>query len=283
MLKKSIFAEIGTVLAGSILFALSLAFFLTPSGIVVGGATGVSVTAHALFGLPVGIGIFLVNLPLVLINIRLSGLRGMSRTLIGITATSLFTDLLAFFPPASTEPLLSAICGGAMMGAGAGIMLMRGYTTGGSDLAAYLIHRKARRLPVGTTIMLIDAVIILGAAIIMKRYDGILYSIATTISYSVAIDAVMNGLGRAKLALVISEEYERISNEITAKMERGVTVLHGFGWYTGKEKNVVLCVMKRSELFALQKLVKETDRNAFMIITDAAEVIGDGFHSMADM
>lgn len=283
MLKKSIFAEIGTVLAGSILFALSLAFFLTPSSIVVGGATGVSVTLHELIGLPVGIGIILVNLPLVVINIRLSGIRGMSRTLIGIIATSVFTDLLAFFPPASAEPLLNSICGGAMMGAGAGIMLMRGYTTGGSDLAAYLIHRKARRFPVGTLILIIDAAIIIGAAIVMHRYDGILYSVATTIAYSVSIDAVMNGMGRAKLALIISEEYEKISNEITKSLERGVTVLHGFGWYTGKDKNVVMCVMKRAEVFSLQKLVKETDPKAFMIITDAAEVIGDGFNSLAEM
>lgn len=280
MFKKPIFAEIGTVLAGSILFALSLAFFLTPSGIVVGGATGISVTAHELFGLPVGIGIFLVNLPLVLINIKLAGLRGMSRTVIGIVATSLFTDLLAFFPPASSEPLLSSICGGAMMGAGAGIMLMRGYTTGGSDLAAYLIHRRARRLPVGTLILMIDGFIIIGAAILLQRYAGIVYSVATAIAYSVAIDAVMNGLGRAKLALIISEQYEKISNEITKTLVRGVTVLHGLGWYTGADRNVVMCVMKRSELFALQKLVKETDPKAFMIITDAAQVIGDGFDPM---
>lgn len=283
MLKKSIFAEIGTVLAGSILFALSLAFFLTPSGIVVGGATGISVTLHELISLPVGVGIFLVNLPLVLLNIKIAGFRGMSRTMIGILATSVFTDLLAFFPPASADPLLSSFCGGAMMGAGAGIMLMRGYTTGGSDLAAYLIHRKARRFPVGTLILIIDGVIILGAALLLKRYDGILYSVATAIAYSVSIDTVMNGLGRAKLALIISEQYEKISNEITKSLNRGVTVLHGFGWYTGKDKNVVMCVMKRSELFSLQKLVNETDPNAFMIITDAAEVIGDGFSSMAEM
>ncbi|WP_289466250.1 YitT family protein, partial [Klebsiella pneumoniae] len=86
---------------------------------------------------------------------------------------SVLTDLLAFFPAASTEPLLSSICGGAMMGAGAGIMLMRGYTTGGSDLAAYLVRRRIRRLPVGTLILMIDAVIIIGAALLQGRYDGI--------------------------------------------------------------------------------------------------------------
>ena len=277
MRTKSVFIELGTVLTGSVLFALSLAFFLTPCGIVTGGATGIAVTAHELLGLPVGLGILIVNAPLVLLNIKFEGVKGMTRTVIGIAATSVFTDLLAFFPTASAEPMLSAICGGAMMGAGAGIMLMRGYTTGGSDLAAYLIRHRVRRIPVGTLILMIDAVIILGAALLKWRFDGILYSVAATIAYSFSIDAVMNGMGRAKLSLIISDRYAEIGDAITQKISRGATVLRGIGWYTGVNKNVVMCVMKRSELFALQKLVKEIDPEAFMIITDAAEVIGSGF------
>ena len=279
MLKKSLLWEIGTVLSGSALFALSLAFFFTPCGIVTGGATGISVTVHELIGLPVGLGILLVNAPLVLLHVRDSGLRGMYRTMIGILATSVMTDLLAFFPAASAEPLLSAICGGAMMGAGAGIMLMRGYTTGGSDLAAYLLHRRLRRVPVGTLILLIDAVIVIGSALIRRQFDGILYSVAATITYSFALDAVMNGLGRAKLSLIISDRYAEIGDVITQRISRGATVLRGIGWYTGVNRNVVLCVLKRSELFALEKLVKEIDPKAFMIITDAAEVLGSGFNN----
>ncbi len=277
MVKKTFFLEMGIVLAGSTLFALSLAFFLTPCGVVTGGATGIAVTLHELIGMPVGIGILLVNTPLVLLNIRLEGMRGMTRTVIGIAATSVLTDLLAFFPAASSEPLLGAICGGAMMGAGAGVMLMRGYTTGGSDLAAYLLHRRIRRIPVGTLILIIDAFIILGAALIKWRFDGILYSVAATIAYSFAIDAVMNGMGRAKLALIISDRYAEIGDAITKKISRGATVLRGIGWYTGVNRDVVMCVMKRAELFSLQRLVKDIDSSAFMIITDAAEVIGSGF------
>ena len=277
MLKKSLLWEIGTVLSGSVLFALSLAFFFTPAGIVTGGATGISVTAHELIDLPVGLGILLVNTPLVLLHIRQSGLSGMSRTLIGILATSVMTDLLAFFPAASAEPLLSAICGGAMMGAGAGIMLMRGYTTGGSDLAAYLIHRRVRRIPVGTMILLIDAMIVIGSALIRRQYDGILYSVAATVTYSFSLDAVMNGLGRAKLAFIISDRFAQIGDLITRRISRGATVLRGVGWYTGADRNIILCAVKRAELFTLEKLVKEADPNAFMIVTDAAEVLGSGF------
>jgi len=277
MKKSSLPTEIGTVLFGSALFALSIAFFFTPSDIVTGGATGIAVTAHALIGLPVGVGILLVNTPLLLISIRVFGLKGMARTLVGIAATSVMTDLLAFFPAASGEPLLSAICGGAMMGVGTAIMLMRGYTTGGSDLAAYLIRRRHRRLPAGTLILMIDAVIVLGSAILQRQFDGILYSVAASIAYSFSLDAVMNGLGRAKLSLIISDRYTEIADAVTQTLSRGVTVLRGMGWYTGTDRCVLMCVLKRAELFTLQKLIRRIDPNAFMIITDAAEVLGSGF------
>ncbi len=282
MRKNALFSDIVTVLIGSVLFALSLAFFFTPTGIVMGGASGISIVVHELWGFPVGLCILIINAPLVLLNIKINGLRGMSRTIIGIVSTSLMTDILAFIPAATEEPLLSAICGGALMGAGAGIMLLRGYTTGGSDLAAYLIHRRIRRFPVGTIILTIDVIIIVGSALLLWDFSGIIYSAAAAIAYSVAIDAVMNGMHRAKLSLIISDKYTEIGDAITQKISRGATVLKGIGWYTGADRNVVMCVMKRSEMFTLQKLVKEIDADAFMIITDAAEVLGSGFHNMED-
>lgn len=282
MRKTSLLYDIGSVFIGSLLFALSMAFFFTPSGIVMGGASGISMTAHNMIGLPVGLGILIINTPLVLLNIKLSGLKGMARTIVGIVCTSVFTDLLAFLPPATDEPLLSAFCGGALMGAGAGIMLMRGFTTGGSDLAAYLIRRKTRRLPVGNIILIIDSFIIIGSAFLQWNFSNIIYSVAAAIAYSLSIDAVMNGMHRAKLSLIISDRYAQIGDTITKQISRGVTVLKGIGWYTGVNKNVVMCVVKRSELFALQKVVKDIDPNAFMIITDAAEVLGSGFNNIDD-
>ncbi|MGM9653692.1 MAG: YitT family protein [Eubacteriales bacterium] len=275
--KKNIVSDAAAVLCGSVLFGLSLALFLTPCGVVMGGATGAATTLHVLTRIPVGVGILLFNLPLLILNIRIGSLRGMARTIAGVAATSLFSDLLAGLPAATADPLLGAVFGGALMGAGAGIMLLRGYTTGGSDLAAYLIHRRARRLPIGTLIMLIDAVIVLGSAVLLRNYSGIIWSAAAVIAYSMALDGVMYGLGRAKLSLIVSERYAEIGDAITQNINRGATMLRGTGWYTGNERNVVMCVLKRTELFTLEKLVKEIDPKAFMIVTDAAEVLGSGF------
>ena len=277
MNKKTLLTEIGTVVVGSALFGASLSLFLTPCGVVMGGASGLSVTINHFVRLPVGLCIFLLNLPLLLLNIRITGIKHMSRTIIAVAATSLFTDLLSFLPAATDDPLLGAFCGGALMGGSSAIMLMRGYTTGGSDLAAYLIHHQIRRVKVGTAVLVIDAIIVLGSAIALRRFDGIIYSISAVIAYSVALDAVMNGLGRAKLAMIISDRYAEIGDAITKNISRGATVLRGIGWYTGVNRNVVMCVMKRSELFALKKLVNEIDPNAFVIVSDAAEVLGSGF------
>ena len=120
MNRKAILKDAGLVIIGSILYGAALAIFLTPRNIVMGGASGISVTIHALTKMPVGIGILLLNIPLLLLNVRVCGWRGMARTIIGVFATSIFTDLLEFLPPASEDALLSAFCGGALMGAGGG-------------------------------------------------------------------------------------------------------------------------------------------------------------------
>lgn len=277
MNRKALLKDTALVIIGSILYGAALAIFLTPRNIVMGGASGISVTIHALTQLPVGVGILLLNIPLLLLNIRVCGWRGMSRTIIGVFATSIFTDLLEFLPPASEDALLSAFCGGAMMGAGAGIMLPRGFTTGGTDLAAYLINRKIKKWSVGSILLTLDAIIIVGSAIVLKNYGGIIHSVAAALAYSMALNAVMDGMGRAKLSFIVSDHYEQISNVIMEKINRGATVLHGKGWYTGKDKTVVMCVTKRSELYMLEQTVHEIDPNAFMIISDAAQVLGAGF------
>ena len=233
MNRKAILKDAGLVIIGSILYGAALAIFLTPRNIVMGGASGISVTIHALTKMPVGIGILLLNIPLLLLNVRVCGWRGMARTIIGVFATSIFTDLLEFLPPASEDALLSAFCGGAMMGAGAGIMLPRGFTTGGSDLAAYLINRKIKKWSVGSILLTLDGMIIVGSAIALNNFGGIIHSVAAALAYSMALNATMDGIGRAKLSFIVSDHYEQISNEIMEKINRGATVLHGKGWYTG--------------------------------------------------
>lgn len=269
--------EILCILVGSILYGVGLSLFLTPCAVILGGASGIAITLNRFVPVPIGFCVLILNLPLLFLSVRVTGVRGVLRTAIGVAVTSLTTDVIALLPPCTDDALLGAVFGGAILGIGTGIMLSRGYTTGGSDLAAYLIHLKIPRLRVGRTVMLIDGVIVVGAAIVAGDFSGILYSIFAVAACTVSIDLVMGGLDRAKLSLIVSEHYAEIGDAITGEMGRGVTMLNGQGWYTKAERRVVMCVLKQREVFALKELVREIDPNAFMTITDAAEVLGDGF------
>lgn len=277
MLCKEIREEALPLLAGSGMFGLGYSLFLTPGNVVLGGAGGVAITLRHFVPLPVGVWIFLLNLPLLAAAARIAGMRGMTRTVIGVLASSVATDLFALFPAATEDPLLGAAFGGALIGVGGGILLPRGFTTGGTDLAAWLWNQKNPRRKIGTLILYMDTSIVLGSAIILRNFVGVLHSGVAIAMFTVTLEAVMGGMERAKLSWIVSRHYERIGNAIMEQIHRGVTVIHGYGWYTGEERHVLLCVVKRSELYALKSLVRSIDADAFLIVTDAAEVLGEGF------
>ena len=267
-----------TFFGGSVLFGLSMNMFLEPANVVMGGLTGVATTINYLNDkIPIGATIFVLNLPLLIVNIKVYGFKSMIKSVIGIGASSLAVDLTKFVPATLTDPLLCAILGGVTMGAGAGLLLSQGFTTGGSDLSAVLLKRKFKRLTTGRLVLIVDVFVILGAALVMKSWEGIIYSAIATFAYSAAIDAVMGGAEKAKMALIISSRHAELAKRIDEVLSRGVTYLHGEGWYTGSEKEVLMCVVKRDEEFTLKQITEGVDRDAFMILCDATEVLGSGF------
>ncbi len=271
---------------GAFLFGVSMNMFLSPPrapegtvDVVMGGVTGIATVINFLYDkLPIGVLIILLNIPLLLMNIKVSGFKSMIKTVAGIIATSVAIDLTPFLPAALVdEPLLRAILGGVTMGAGAGLLLTRGFTTGGSDLSAVLLKKRFRRLSTGRLILIIDAFVVIGSAIVMGKFEGVIYSSVSIFAYSAAIDAILGGSEKAKMAIVISSKHEEIAEAVNERLERGVTYLHGSGWYTKENKEVLMCVVKRNEEYILKQLVENVDRDAFMILTDATEVLGMGF------
>ena len=158
------------------------------------------------------------------------------------------------------------------------MLLARGYNTGGSDLAAVMVKQKLLHgFTTGRIIFALDIFVIVGSALLTKNYNGIFYSIVSSFSYSIALDYIIDGNKSAKMTFIISDKYSEIADSIFAELNRGVTILHGLGWYSGTDKQVVLCVFKPHELFHAKTLVKRIDPHAFMILTDAKEVMGEGF------
>ena len=205
------------------------------------------------------------------------GFRGMARAIIGTLCTSVSADFFSIFPPAASDPLLCALVGGAVMGVGAGIMLGSGVTTGGSDLAAYLLRKKLPAIPTGRLILYFDTVIILAAAIALGSLRGVMYSVVCTVAYSAALDMVQSAARRAKTVFIISREYASIADAASSSLDRGTTLLRGIGWHTGEEWNVVMCVIAKQQEYTLREIVRGADPSAFIVICDASCVLGEGF------
>jgi len=278
---KYLVTKLSVWVVGSFLYGLSVNMFISPGNITMGGFTGISTTLNHLFGTPVGFVTVLLNLPLLLAEVRTGGGRlGLVNALFGVLGTSLATDLLSAFPYTHSDALLSAVFGGLLMGAGTGILLSKGFTTGGSDLFAHILHRRFPFLSTGKIIMVIDALIVLSCSGVLGTGWNMLFSFAALWCFSTALDFVLDGFGGSKLVMIISEEHHTIACRITERLHRGVTVIDGRGFYTGKERKVLFCAVKRSELFALTELIRRTDKSAFVTVCDAHDVLGEGFGKM---
>ncbi len=272
-----------SILAGAALFGIGINAFLLPNDINVGGASGLATLINHFTAAPVGVLILLLNVPLLILSIKASGWHSMVRTVIGTVAVSVSSDLFALLfervslPTLAEELFLSAILGSGAMGLGSGIMMLRGYTSGGSDLAAYLLHRRVPRISTGRTIFAIDVAVISATAITLGRYTLIVYCLISSVVYGFAIDQILRGANDCRCAMIISEKHTQIAKAILDTLERGVTELDGRGAYTGQGRTVLMCVVRRREEFALRRLVTSVDPKAFVIMTANCEAIGDGF------
>lgn len=281
---KPALTDAGFLLVSGLLFGMAYNMFLIPGGIFIGGAGGLATVLNLLYGLPTGTMMLVINIPLVLLFMHFYGLRASVKGIVGIVVSSVFVDLtslIGLFPPAFPDPeensLLYATFGGITIGAAVGLMFARGYTTGGSDLAALLIKLKFAGLPTAKLILAIDAAVVIFSAVASGSYVSIFFSFIAIFMSSAALEFVSGGFERTRLAYIFSDHYAAVADALTEKLERGVTVLDGMGWYTKEKKKVVLCVVKKNEIYALKALVKSIDPDAFMILSESTETIGEGF------
>ena len=268
-----------TLLLASVLFAVALNMFLVPSEIVIGGATGISTVLNILFHTPVGIMIILINVPLVIVNWYLFGFKFVLKTIIGITVSSVITDILVFLPTLTEDRLLAAIFGGICMGAGLGLFFSKGYTTGGTDLISCLLKRRFPNFSNSTFIFIVDMVVVIASSIVLKDFNDIFFSLIAILTASASIDVVISGVNKAILALIITDKAEEVSQMILSDLNRGTTLLTGKGGFTHNDKQVIMCVVKKSQIYDLKKNVNMISPESFMILTSAAEVRGMGFET----
>lgn len=270
--------DAGVILAASLLYSAGVNMFIEPAKLIMGGMTGLATAVNLLFGVPpIGVMTMLLNIPLLLIVWRVYGFRFIIKTAVATFAVSLGMDLCRFWPVEELTPLLCAVFGGITTGVAMGLLFSRGYNTGGTDLIVYLLRRKWKRLSPGGIIFSIDCFIIAFSAFALHSTTLVFYSMITIYVQTKALDLVVNGFHRGSAAFIISEKEKEIAKALTEDLERGVTVLQGRGYFSGEQREVLLCAVPSGEVYKLKKLVKKYDPDAFLIITDAAEISGFGF------
>ena len=263
------------ILLGCLLGAAAYPAFLIPNSIAPGGLTGVATILNHLFSWPVGTVSLLLNIPLFLIGYRAMGRIFAFRSLIATLLFSLLIDLLPI-RPVSTDPLLGTLFGGVVLGAGLGLILRGGATTGGTDMVARMVHRRLPFITVGMFLFILDCLVVVGAAAAIGTQQA-LYAFISIYVCSKVIDAVMMGFGGNKACFIMSNAWQQITNRLMEETGRGVTHLDARGAYTGNRQPVVLCVASRQEIMSVKRIVREEDESAFLFITDAHEALGEGF------
>lgn len=280
-MKKRIWKEIlwaGTTAIGSALFALGFALFLIPNDINTGGISGLAMILRELLGFgSIGTLTLVMNIPLFLIGGLKIGKRFFAGSLIGMVVSSVLIDLFALIPFATPEPLIGGLYGGVLCGAGLGLVFMAGASTGGSDILVRLLKKKYRNLPIGSISIMFDAMVVLLTGLVFRDISKALYSGVVVFVCGQVIDAVVYRFDYSRVALIISKEHEKIAKAISDQLDRGATYLHGSGSYTHQNIEVVLAVVRKGQLAELKELVMDIDENAFVIVQEAHQVLGDGF------
>ena len=267
---------------GTIFMAIGVKNIYDVAQLVTGGFTGISIIlkgmteAYSGAVIPLWFTNFLLNIPLFMVALYMKGMHYLKKSIFGTIFLSVWLYILPDIPLIRNDILLTVIFGGMISGFGIGIVLRAGGTTGGVDLLATLIHYKLPHYSVTQIMQVIDAIIIFLGAYLFGLNRALYAILAVFITVKVS-DSVIEGWKYSKAAYIITEKYEMISSEIMERLERGVTALDAVGMYSREEKDVLFCVVSKKEIVKLKDLIYELDKNAFVIITDAREVLGEGF------
>ncbi|WP_424767497.1 YitT family protein [Paenibacillus sp. sgz302251] len=270
VIKRFIFITIGSVLMG-----VALELFLVPNTIIDGGIAGISIMLSYVTPLPLGLCLFILNVPFLILGYKQIGKTFAYSTLYGIIVMSITTTLLHHSEPFTDEKLLAVLFGGLILGAGVGLTIRFGGSLDGVEIVSILISKKLR-MPVGQIIMVFNVVIFIIAGFVFT-WDSAMYSMFTYYIAIKLIDIVVEGLEESKSVTIISSEYEEISEAIIDRLGRSTTLLQARGGYSRENTQVIYCVVTRLELAKLKSIVQNIDGNAFIAIESVADVMGGGF------
>lgn len=275
---KSFLKDTLMLIAGGTLFATGLCVFAAPSKILTGGASGIAIILNSLFDIPLGIGILLVNIPLITVAFFVCGKRYTFKILYATIVFSTVIDVFEVLVSTryNSNPLLCAIYGGILTGLGMYTVMSRSLVTGGSDLLALIIGRLNPKQSITMLILIIDGIIIALGAIVYKSLETALYSMTLIIIFTLVLDNFLRGRSRGNMYFIFSKKPDAIKDCIS-KLGRGFSVSEIYGGYTGEKSKMIICAVSNGQSALLRSAVFEADNQAFVIIAAADSVYGNGF------
>lgn len=263
-------------LAGSILYSIGIICFASPNNIAPGGVSGLATVFHYLWNLPIGLLVFLLNIPLILVGWKKMGTVFIGKTATATVILSVTLDVMALFMPKYTgDSLLASIYGGFLGGAGLALFFVRGATSGGTDILVRLLQKKFPYFSTGRFVLMVDMAVVLFAAVIYWNIESALYAIIYIFISSQLIDQILFGQVNGKVLTIITSEGKAVSKMINTDFSRGVTIIPAKGAYTEADKNLIYCAVRKNQVAFICRRVREIDEKAFVVVSKADEIMGE--------
>lgn len=261
----------------SAVYAFGVSCFLDPNNLAPGGITGIAILVNRLVNIDTGTLIFLFNIPIMALSIWKFGFKFTASTIYTLVWISFFTNFFEISGAWTREPFLAAVAGGAINAVAIGMILRLGATTGGTDIVIKLLRNRYPFLKTGAFFFIIDSIIVLLSLFVFGSVDTVLFTALTVFVTARVLDLVLYGSEEARMIFVISDEAETIARAFMQELQRGVTYLHGQGAYTGRDKKIMLCIMRKRQAPKAVAIIKDIDNQAFLIIASASEIYGEGY------
>ena len=268
------------ITVASAIYAVAVSLFLDPNSLAPGGVTGISIILNRITGVETGTWMFAINIPILVLGMWKFGWKFILSTLYCTWVTSCFTNLLVPLGAVTVDPLLAALVGGALMAVSLGLIFKAGATSGGTDIIIKILRLRIPHLKTGVLFLLTDAAIVTASAFVFKNIDTALYAGLVVLINSLLLDVVLYGRDGAKMLFIISDKPENIVRRILEELDVGATYLSGSGAYSGSDKRVILCVVKKHLFPKAEEIVRQEAPGAFMIVTSATEIYGEGYKSI---
>ena len=277
--KLSWLKKYAVIAIASFVYAVGVSLFIDPNNIAPGGVTGISVILSRVLPISTGTFIMLLNIPILLFAIWKFGFRFTISTIYATALISVFTNILSSFQAATYDRLLAAIAGGILSAMSIGVIFKAGATSGGMDIIVKALRLRLPHLKTGNLFFIADAFVVTLSGIVFRDIDAALYAAITVSCTSFMLDVVLYGRDEAKLLYIISNKPQEITSRILKELDIGVTLISGHGAYSGDEKQVLMCAMKKTMFPRVESIVREEDADSFMIVTSASEIFGEGYKS----